>query len=128
MSETTYSVLVVDDNRMDRLKISRALNTGDYTVSEASGGLEALEMLQSQDFHLVLLDMLMPEVNGFQVLEQMQSDQRLAKIPVIMVSAADEKEDMEKCLAKGAVDFITKSFDAETLKKRVGSSLTKAAD
>ncbi len=128
MSESTYRVLVVDDNRMSRLKMTRALNTGDYDVSEASGGQEAVEMLRSEVFHLVLLDILMPEVNGFQVLEQMQSDQRLAKIPVIMVSAVDEQEDVEKCLMMGAVDYISKPFDAETLKNSVRSNLEKAFD
>lgn len=128
MSESTYSVLVVDDNRMNRLKMTRALSTEDYDVSEASGGQEAIEMLQSQVFHLVLLDILMPEVNGIQVLEQMQSDQRLAKIPVIMVSAVDEQEDVDKCFAIGAADYINKPFDVETLMSRVRSNLKKALD
>jgi len=126
MNESTYSVLVVDDNRMNRLKMTRALNSGDYDVSEASGGQEAVEMLRSQVFHLVLLDILMPEFNGFQVLEQMQIDQRLSKIPVIMVSAVEEQEDVEKCLAMGAVDYIAKPFDSETLKNRVRSNLENA--
>ena len=128
MSESTYSVLVVDDNRMNRLKMARALKTGGYEVSEASGGQEAVEMLRSQVFDLVLLDLLMPELDGFHVLEQMKSDQLLSNIPVIVVSAVDEREDVEKCLALGAVDYIAKSFDAETLRKRVRSNLEKALD
>jgi len=115
MSELTHSVLVVDDNRMNRLKMSRALDRGDFQVSEASGGQEALDLLQSQVFHLVLLDLLMPEVDGFQVLERMQSDQQLARIPVIMVSAVEEKEAVERCLAIGAVDYLTKPVGTETL-------------
>ena len=127
MSESTYRVLVVDDNRMNRLKLTRALSTEGYDVSEASGGQEAVKMLQSQVFHLVLLDILMPDVDGFQVLEKMQSDHGLAKIPVIMVSAVDEQEDVQKCLTMGAVDYITKPFDAEVLKVRVRSNLGKAS-
>ena len=127
MSEPVYSVLIVDDNRMNRLKMSRALNKGGYEVSEASGGQEAVEMLQAQVFHLVLLDILMPDVDGFQVLEKMQSDHGLAKIPVIMVSAVDEQEDVQKCLTMGAVDYITKPFDTEVLKVRVRSNLEKAS-
>ena len=127
MSESTYRVLVVDDNRMNRLKLIRALSTEGYDVSEASGGQEAVNMLQSQGFHLVLLDILMPDVDGFQVLEKMQSDQGLAKIPVIMVSAVDEQEDVQKCLTMGAVDYITKPFDTEVLKVCVRSNLERAS-
>ena len=123
MSETTHSVLVVDDNRMNRLKMRRALDRGDFQISEASGGQEALDLLQSQEFHLVLLDLLMPEVDGFQVLEQMQSDQQLARIPVIMVSAVEENEAVERCLKIGAVDYITKPVGAETLNDRVRRAL-----
>ena len=123
MSESTHSVLVVDDNRMNRLKMTRALDRGDFLISEASGGQEALDLLQSQVFHLVLLDLLMPEVDGFQVLERMQSDQQLARIPVIMVSAVEEKEAVERCLKIGAVDYITKPVGAETLSDRVRRAL-----
>ncbi len=123
MSESTHSVLVVDDNRMNRLKMTRALDRGDFQISEASGGQEALDLLQSQVFHLVLLDLLMPEVDGFQVLERMQSDQQLARIPVIMVSAVEEKEAVERCLKIGAVDYITKPVGAETLNDRVRRAL-----
>lgn len=126
MNESTYHVLVVDDNRMNRLKMARALSSGDYDVSEASSGEEAMEKLRSHDFHLVLLDLVMPEIDGFQVLEKMQTDQRLVNIPVIMVSAVDEQEDVEKCLAMGAVDYISKPFDAGMLGSRVKACLDKA--
>jgi CheY-like chemotaxis protein len=127
MNENNCRVLVVDDNRINRLKATRALNTGDYDVSEAAGGQEALDMLRSQVFHLVLLDILMPDVDGFQVLEQMQSDQQLAQIPVIMVSAVEEEKDVRKCMAMGAVDYITKPFDVDVLQDRVSNNLKKAS-
>jgi PleD family two-component response regulator len=123
MNENIHRVLIVDDNRINRLKIIRALNKEGYELFEASGGHEALEMLQSRDFHLVLLDILMPDVDGFQVLEQMQSDQKLKKIPVIMVSAVEEQEDVDRCLEMGAVDYISKPFDKEVLKDRVRTNL-----
>lgn len=119
----TNCVLVVDDNRMNRLKLARALGDGSLRIAEASGGQEAIDLLESQVFHLVLLDLLMPEVDGFQVLERMQADQRLAAIPVIMVSAVDESEEVQRCLEMGAVDYITKPVDAETLKDRVARAL-----
>ncbi len=114
---------MVDDNRINRLKLTRALDKEDYDLSEASGGQEALDMLRSQVFHLVLLDILMPDVDGFQVLAQMQSDGQLRGIPVIMVSAVEEQEDVDRCLKMGAVDYISKPFDAEALKDRVRASL-----
>jgi CheY-like chemotaxis protein len=123
MNENNCRVLVVDDNRINRLKLTRALDKEDYDLSEASGGQEALDMLRSQVFHLVLLDILMPDVDGFQVLEQMQSDGQLREIPVIMVSAVEEQEDVDRCLKMGAVDYISKPFDAEALKDRVRASL-----
>jgi PleD family two-component response regulator len=123
MNENNCRVLVVDDNRINRLKLTRALDKEDYDLSEASGGQEALDMLRSQVFHLVLLDILMPDVDGFQVLAQMQSDGQLRGIPVIMVSAVEEQEDVDRCLKMGAVDYISKPFDAEALKDRVRASL-----
>ncbi len=128
MGESNYKVLVVDDSRMNRLKITRALSTDGYDVAEASGGREAMEMLRSQEFHLVLLDILMPEIDGFQVLEQIKNDHSLSGIPVIMVSAVDEKEDVERCLALGAADYVAKSSDAETLKNLVRYNLKGAPD
>lgn len=125
MSEITYRVLVVDDNRVNRIKLVRPLKSAGYDVCEASGGREAVEVLRSRDCHLVLLDMLMPDIDGLQVLEQMQADQRLAPIPVIMVSAVDEKDDIRKCLAMGAVDYMTKPFDIDALKERVNSYLKR---
>ena len=126
MTPSIISVLVVDDNRTSRFKMTRALNTQGYELYEAAGGQEALDTLRSKDIQLVLLDILMPEIDGFQVLEKMKSDQRLAAIPVIMVSGLDEEEVVEKCLALGAVDYITKSFDPKSLRDRVKNILEKA--
>ena len=125
MTENNCRVLVVDDNRINRLKLIRALDKENYDTSEASGGQEALEMLRSQVFHLVLLDILMPDVDGFQVLEKMQSDQQLKEIPVIMVSAVEDQEDVDRCLAMGAVDYICKPFDEQVLKDRIRTNLEK---
>ena len=116
-------VLVVDDNRINRMKLLRALKEEKYDTCEAAGGKEALEVLQSREIHLVLLDILMPDVDGFQVLEQMQSNQQLKEIPVIMVSAIDEQEDVERCLNMGAKGYISKPFDTGEMKDRVKTIL-----
>lgn len=127
MNNNSSRILVVDDNRINRLKLGRALKTEGYEVLEAAGGREALEVLQSEPIDLVLLDLLMPEVDGFQVLEQMKSDQKTGDIPVIMVTAVEEKEDVNKCLSIGAVDYITKPFDPVVLTERVRSCLDNGA-
>ena len=119
------SILVVDDNRMNRLKFARELEKKGHEVSVAEDGQKALDMLRSKTFDLVLLDVVMPEVDGFQVLEQMKQDSHLQKIPVIMVSAADEAESVDRCLSLGASDFLTKPVDRELLHARVAESLAK---
>ena len=126
MGNSSYRVLVVDDNRMNRLKLTRALKAEGYDVVEAPGGKEALDALASQRIDLVLLDLLMPDVDGFQVLEKMQVDQQTRGIPVIMVTAVDEADDLKRCMEIGAVDYITKPFDIEILKERVESHLDNA--
>lgn len=125
MSDNPRRVLAVDDNRVNRLKLVRALNAGDFDVVEASGGRQALELLRGGSFDLVLLDVLMPEVDGFEVLRQMRVDPRLSDIPVIMVSAVDEEADVQRCLAMGASDYITKPFDAAMLNERVSAAWKK---
>ncbi len=124
MNKSNHRVLIVDDNRINRLKLNRALNLENYDICEASGGQEALEMLQSENIELVLLDVMMPDVDGYQVLEQMKGDPHLKNIPVIMVSAIEEQEDVDRCLSMGAADYITKPFDVEFLKGRVKTHLT----
>jgi len=126
MSKNSYRILVVDDNRINRLKLIRALKTQDYDVLEAPGGKEALDILSAEPIDLVLLDLLMPDVDGFQVLEKMQIDQQTRDIPVVMVTAVDEAEDLKKCMEIGAVDYITKPFDLEVLKERVEGYLENA--
>ncbi len=89
-------ILVVDDNRINRLKLSRALTQRGHAVSEAENGREALEMLRSELFDLVLLDILMPEVDGFQVLREMKDDTTLRDVPVIVISALEEMDSVVK--------------------------------
>lgn len=114
-------ILAVDDNRMNRLKLVRMLGKQGYDVEQAEGGREALTMLRSNVFDLVLLDILMPEVDGFQVLREMKDDAALRDIPVIVVSAVEEMNSVDECLELGAVDYLSKPVDAELLKARVSS-------
>ena len=90
-------------------------------------GRAAIAALESGEFDLVLLDIMMPEMNGYEVLEHVKADMRLRDIPVIMISALDEIDSIVKCIELGAEDYLTKPFNATLLRARVGASLEKKA-
>ena len=116
-------ILVVDDNDDNRLLLSRQLAREGFSVSVASDGLAALAALRDSDFDLVLLDVLMPGLDGIEVLARMHDDAALAEIPVIMTSAMDEIEGVARCIEEGAVDYLTKPFDPVLLHARIGATL-----
>jgi len=118
-------ILVVDDNRMNRLQLSRVLEPQGHTVALAESGRRALDMVRAESFDLVLLDILMPEVNGYQVLEEMKRDSVLRDIPVIVISALDEMESVVRCIEMGAEDYLTKPFNPVLLKARIDAGLGK---
>jgi len=119
------NILVVDDHRTTRLKLSLGLKQQGHMVVEAENGRQAIEKLQSGPFDLVLLDILMPEMNGYQVLEQMKKNQALRDVPVIVISAHDELEDIVRGIELGADDYLPKSFNPVLLKARIGACLEK---
>lgn len=119
------TVLVVDDNEMNRDLLARRLSRQQHVVVTAENGREALEKMQTQPFDLVLLDIMMPEMNGFQVLERLKADDTLRHIPVIVISAADDIESIVKCIELGAEDYLPKPYNAALLKARIGASLDK---
>ena len=125
MSKLTGSILVVDDNRMNRLMLARGLEQQGHRVSFAEHGRQALEMMQNQAFDLVLLDIEMPEMNGYEVLEHLNANPRWRDIPVIMISAVDEIDSVVKCIEMGAADYLNKPFNPVLLKARVNASLEK---
>jgi adenylate cyclase len=120
------ALLVVDDNENNRYTLSRRLNHEGYTnVANAENGLQALELLHSQSFDLVLLDIMMPEMDGFDVLKRMKVEDTLRHIPVIMISALDEMNNVLKCIELGADDYLTKPFQPPLLKARISACLEK---
>ena len=122
------AILVVDDNENNREMLSRRLAREGYRqVTLAVDGRQALELLASQKFDLVLLDIMMPEVDGYQVLETLKADPKRRDIPVIMISALDEMASVIRCIELGAEDYLPKPFDATLLRARVGASLEKKA-
>jgi len=116
---------VVDDNRMNRLKLSMNLEQQGHAVSLAEDGRQALDMLSREAFDVVLLDIIMPEMDGYQVLERMKSSPEMRDIPVIVISAIDEMDSVVRCIEIGAEDYLPKSFDPVLLRARLNSSLQK---
>ena len=118
-------ILVVDDNEINRDVLSRRLVRQGYTPLTAQNGREAIEMLRAEAFDLVLLDILMPEMNGYEALAQLKADPVLRYIPVIMISALDEIESVVRCIEIGAEDYLPKPFNPVVLRARIGASLEK---
>jgi sigma-B regulation protein RsbU (phosphoserine phosphatase) len=125
MTNNQGHILVVDDHKTNRLKISLAVKKLGHTADMAEDGRQALEMLRAQPFDVVLLDIIMPELDGYQVLEEMKSDSTLRDIPVIVISAQDELESMIKGIELGAEDYLPKTFNPILLKARIGACLEK---
>jgi sigma-B regulation protein RsbU (phosphoserine phosphatase) len=120
------TLLVVDDNEDNRDLLSRRLARFGYTnVATAANGREALAHLRAKPFDLVLLDIMMPEMNGYEVLEHLKASNTLHDLPVIMISALDEIASVIKCIELGAVDYLPKPFNPTLLRARVGASLEK---
>ena len=118
-------VLVVDDTPENRDLLSRRVTKEGHVVTLAENGREALEKLRAKAFDLVLLDIMMPEMNGFQVLERLKADERLRALPVIVVSAFGESEGIVRCIEMGAEDYLPKPCDQVLLRARVGACLEK---
>ena len=118
-------ILVVDDNRLNRIKLAHSLQQEGHSSAMAENGRQAIEMIGAEPFDLVLLDIVMPEIDGYQVLEQMKSDSHLRDIPVIVISALDEMESVVKGIKMGAEDYLPKPFDPVLLKARISACLEK---
>jgi adenylate cyclase len=125
MSEAQALVLVVDDNEMNRDMLSRRLERQGYRAIMAEDGQQALEMLPQHPVDLVLLDIMMPRMNGYEVLEKTKNDPALRHIPIIMISAVDDLDSVVKCVEMGADDYLFKPFNPILLKARISASLEK---
>src|SRR5258707_887323 len=126
MSGSDAALLVVDDIDDNRFALSRRLARQGYlNVTTAADGRQALELLNSKSFDLVLLDIMMPTVNGYEVLAQMKASSSLRHIPVIMISAVDEIESVIRCIELGAEDYLPKPFNPTLLRARVGACLER---
>jgi len=125
VSVSTASLLIVDDNSMNRIMLSRYTMRLGYQSTLVENGRQALEKLQNESFDLVLLDVQMPEMDGYQVLEQMKAHPYLREIPVIMISAVDELESTVRCIELGAQDYLPKPFNPVLLRARLTACLER---
>jgi class 3 adenylate cyclase len=118
-------LLVVDDNRVNRLLIARTLGQFGHRVAFAENGRQALQVLRDHPADLVLLDIKMPEMDGYQALEALRADAKLRDIPVVMMSSVDEVDSVARCIEMGAEDYLFKPVNALLLRTRVAASLEK---
>jgi class 3 adenylate cyclase len=118
-------LLIVDDNKVNRILLARGLEQFGHVIETAENGRQALEKLRGGSFDLVLLDIEMPEMNGYQVLENCLKDPDLRDIPVIMTSSLDELDNVVKCIELGAEDYLNKPVNPILLRARVNASLEK---
>ena len=118
-------LLIVDDNKVNRILLARGLEQEGHKIETAENGKQALEMLKRGSYDLVLLDIEMPEMNGYQVLEACLQDDELSNLPIIMTSSLDELDAVVKCVELGAEDYLNKPVNPILLRARVNASLEK---
>ena len=118
-------LLVVDDNKVNRILMARSLEQQGHEVEVAENGMKGLEKLRSEAFDIVLLDIEMPEMDGYQVLEVCLNDTDLRNIPIIMTSSMDELDSVVKCIELGAEDYLNKPVNPVLLRARINASLEK---
>jgi len=126
-ARVTGRILVVDDNDSNRALLERQLMRQGHRVDGAADGRQALDLLASQRFDLVLLDVMMPVMDGFSALRELKSSPAIRHIPVIMISALDELESVVRCIEAGAEDYLPKPFNPTLLRARIGACLEKKA-
>ena len=119
------TILIADDNRVNRLLLARGLEQEGHTILFAEHGGEALDLLRGQRFDLLLLDVIMPELDGYEVLAELKDDPHLRDIPVVVTSALDELDSVVRCLEMGAEDYLTKPVNPVLLNARINASLEK---
>src|ERR687898_698962 len=118
-------VLVVDDDPLNRMLLTRSLEKEGHRVGSAASGQQALESLREKTFDVVLLDIVMPELDGVSVLERLKRDPVLQHVPVIMISAVDEIDTVVRCIEMGSEDYLPKPFNPVLLRARINAALAK---
>jgi class 3 adenylate cyclase len=125
MADTPARVLIADDNKVNRLLLSRNVQTLGHSTALAENGRIALELLRREPFDLLLLDIEMPEMDGFAVLEELKADHDLQDLPVIVTSSVEGLDNIVRCIGLGAEDYLPKPVNPVLLKARIGAGLEK---
>lgn len=125
MLEEPTTILIVDDNLVNRQVLEHLLARGDYMIHTAADGQEALTLMRAWPVDLVLLDIMMPVMNGYEVLEQVRNDPQLTHIPIVVISAVGDIESVARCIELGAEDYLFKPFNPILLNARIRASLAK---
>jgi CheY-like chemotaxis protein len=126
LKQNKTTILIVDDSSTNNLLFENILETEGYKVLAASSGSEALHILQSKFPNLILLDVMMAGMDGFEVLKNIIGSEKLKQIPVVMVTAKKDSESMKKALELGAKDYLIKPIGIEELLSKVKSLLAKS--
>lgn len=127
LSDTRTKILIVDDELDTLLPLKRALEIEDFNVIEAQDGIEALERVRSENPDLILLELMLPKLNGFEVCQRLKQDEATSSIPIIMLTAKSETSDKVEGIEIGADDYVTKPFDLDELKARIKAVLRRTA-
>ncbi len=123
--EEQFSILIVDDNEMISEPLGLLLELQGYEISVALNGRLAIDMIHKNEPDLILLDIMMPVMNGYETLEYLKADSALRHIPIIMLTALDEMGSVVKCIKLGAEDYLIKPFDSTLLNARIDASLDR---
>ncbi|HUV80081.1 MAG TPA: response regulator [Candidatus Bathyarchaeia archaeon] len=127
LSDTRTKILIVDDELDTLLPLKRALEIEDFNVTEAQDGIEAPERVRSELPDLILLDLMLPKLNGFEVCPRLKQDEATSSIPIVMLTAKSETSDKVGGIEIGADDYVTKPFDLDELKARIKAVLRRTA-
>ena len=128
MASEVPGILIVDDNDDNRYTLQLLLETdGHERIASASGGNEAIAMMEKEKFSLVLLDMMMPDLNGDEVLKIIKGNPDTRDIPVVMISADTDAQRVSQCIEIGADDYLAKPFNATILRARIGAALRRGS-
>jgi len=125
ITELTPLILVVDDNEMNRDLLKRRLQQQHLRIITANNGQQALDLMGEHDFDMILLDIMMPGLNGYDVLAHIKNNEKLRHIPVLMISALDEMDSIIRCVELGADDYLSKPFNPVLLRARVNAGLDR---
>ena len=116
-------LLIIDDEAAHSRFLKWILNDETYMVFTADSFKKALNLLEKESFHLILLDLILPDADGFEILSYLKEDENLQKIPVIVVSAKKDRESIETSLRKGAIDYIVKPYNSEVVLNKTALTL-----